>query len=68
MPPYSVLEFVRKYTETKLCLATLAPTEYYRTNRLNITDFRRGHDTTDNGSTEAQLILNLYTSKKRYNI
>ena len=27
------------YTEAKLCFATLAPTEYYRTDRLNKTNF-----------------------------
>ena len=45
------------YTEAKLCLAKLAPMEYWWTNRLTITDFwRNTWNTTDHKCTETQLI------------
>ena len=54
-------------TEAKLCFATLAPTEYWRRNRLNINDCKSFLDTkktTDYKFTETQLILvHLYANQ-----
>ena len=48
----------------------ILPTEYWWINRLNITDFWKGHDTSktsDNKCTQL-ILLRLYLSEKCYNI
>ena len=58
--------------ETKLCFATLAPTEYKLTKWLKITDFKSDHDnmnTIENKCNGSQLsFVRLNSSRRRYKI